>query len=76
MFRFAPSASAAPLIIALSLVMTATACDSDSSPGWSDVVDGMDRCSVETEPIELEELDSAGISAAEVLAHAAPLSVG
>ena len=76
MFRFASSASAPPLVIALSLVMTATACDSDSNPGGSDFVDGMYRCSVETESFELEELDSAGFSAAEVLAQAAPLSVG
>lgn len=76
MSRFAPSASAAPLVIALSLVMTATACDFDFSPGGPDVVDFMYRCSVETERVELEELDSVGVSAAEALAHAAPLSMG
>lgn len=76
MFRFASSASAPPLVIALSLVMTATACDSDSRPGGSRAVDLMHRCSVVTEPIELEDPDSAGVSAAEVLAHAAPRSVG
>ena len=34
--------------------MNATARDSDASPGGSDVVDGMYRCSVETEPMDAD----------------------
>lgn len=76
MSRTALSSSAAPSVVALSLVMTTTACDFESRILGPAVVDGMARCSSKTELVEPEELDSMGVSASEVLAQAAPLSVG
>lgn len=76
MSRIALSATAAPSILALSIVMTTTACDFGSSLGDLDYAEVMVNCSMKTEPIALDELDSMGVSASEVLANAAPPSVG